>query len=486
MQARTPIDPYAAGSATIPGAAARVAAAEGAPALPPRVSWGAILAGAVVAVMIGFMLNILGVAVGATAVDAVSRDTPSASTFGIGAAVWLLAATLIGLAVGGYAAARLSGTSDKTDGALHGVGVWAIGFLLSTVLLGQAVSGAASSAFNAASSAIGGAAQGAGSAASAAAGQVNPQALADRARAALSGPSDPASMTTEQRGAEISRILANRVATGSLPDADRQRLGALVAAETGVSQQEATQRVQAYEAEAQRLAGEAEQRARQAANAAATGASTAAFAAFATLLLGAVAAVLGARAGTRDRVAVGPARRAVASDRLPPRTPQTSQSERSTTMADEDRIGGAAQNLAGKAKDAAGGALGDTKLQAEGKADQASGTVRNAVGGAKDAASDAKQAVGDWTEDMQGELSRLRGEVERLMRDRVSPALSEAADTAGDYAQRAKDVAVRQGEYAAGVVKENPLVTVGLVAAVAFLLGRLTGGDRTHHGLPWR
>ena len=146
-------------------------------------------------------------------------------------------------------------------------------------------------------------------------------------------------------------------------------------------------------------------------------------------------------------------------------------------MADEDRIGGAAQNLAGKAKDTVGGALGDTKLQGEGKADQAAGKVRNAVGGAKDAAR-------EWTDDMQGELSRLRGEVDRLLRERVSPALSEAADTAGDYAQRAKDVAVRQGEQAAAVVKDNPLVTVGLVAAVAFLLGRLTGGDRTHHG--WR
>jgi hypothetical protein len=310
MQARTPIDPYAAGSATVPGAAAtRVAAPEGAPSLPSRVSWGAIIAGAVIAVVIGFMLNILGVAVGATAVDAVNRDTPSASTFGIGAGIWLLVANLIGLAVGGYAAARLSGTADKTDAALHGVGVWAIGFLLSTVLLSNALAGAASSAFNAASSAIGGAARSAGSAASAGAGQLDPQALADRARAALSGPSDPASMTTEQRGAEITRILANRVATGSLSDADRQRLGALVAAETGIPQQEAAQRVQAYEAEAQRLARETEQRARQAADAAATGASTAAFAAFGALLLGAVAAILGARAGARNVVAAGSAAR---------------------------------------------------------------------------------------------------------------------------------------------------------------------------------
>ena len=147
-------------------------------------------------------------------------------------------------------------------------------------------------------------------------------------------------------------------------------------------------------------------------------------------------------------------------------------------MADEDRIGGAAQNLAGKAKDTVGGALGDTKLQGEGKVDQAAGTARNAVGGAKDAAR-------EWTEDMQGELSRLRGEVERLLRDRVSPALSDAAGAAGDYAQRAKEVATRQSEQAAAVVKENPLVTVGLVAAVAFLLGRLTGGGRTY-GSYWR
>jgi uncharacterized protein YjbJ (UPF0337 family) len=145
---------------------------------------------------------------------------------------------------------------------------------------------------------------------------------------------------------------------------------------------------------------------------------------------------------------------------------------------DEDRIKGSAQNLAGKAKDTAGGALGDTKLQGEGKADQAAGTVRNTVGGAKD-------AVSDFTEDAQGEITRLRGEVERLMRDRVSPALSEAADTAGDYAQRAKDVAVRQSEQAVEVIKENPLVTVGLVAAVAFLLGRLTADNRTYVQ-PWR
>lgn len=308
MQARTPIDPYAAGSATIPGAA-RVAAPEGAPSLPSRISWGAIIAGAVIAVVIGLMLNILGVAVGATAVDAVNRETPSASTFGIGAGIWLLVANLIGLAVGGYAAGRLSGTADKTDALLHGVGVWAIGFVVSAVLLGNVVSGAASTISGAASSVLGGAGQAASSAASSVAQQANPQAIMERARVALSGPSDPARMTTEQRGAEITSLLGRRVATGSLPDADRQRLAALVAAEAGISQQDAAQRVQAYEAEAQRTAREAEQRARQAADAAATGTSTAAFAVFGALLLGAIAAILGARAGARNVLAIGQPRR---------------------------------------------------------------------------------------------------------------------------------------------------------------------------------
>jgi hypothetical protein len=302
MQARTPIDPYAAGSATIPGAATAVAAAEGAPALPPRVSWGAILAGSVIAVMIGLMLNILGAAVGVTAVDAVEGTTPDASTFGIGAAVWLLVANLIGLGVGAYAAARLSGTADRTDAALHGVGVWAIGFLLSAVIVGNLVAGAASSIFTTASSLLGGVAQTAGSAVSGIANQANPQALLDRARAGLSGPSDPARMSREQRGAEITSILGNAVANGALSDGERQRLAALVSAETGIPQQEAAQRVQAYEAQAQQTAREAADRAKRAADAAATGAATAAYAVFGALLLGAIVAILGARAGARNLV----------------------------------------------------------------------------------------------------------------------------------------------------------------------------------------
>jgi uncharacterized protein YjbJ (UPF0337 family) len=53
---------------------------------------------------------------------------------------------------------------------------------------------------------------------------------------------------------------------------------------------------------------------------------------------------------------------------------------------DNDRIEGAAKQMKGQVKDAAGKLTGDSKLQAEGKADKAEGKVQNAVGGLKDSA----------------------------------------------------------------------------------------------------
>ncbi len=137
---------------------------------------------------------------------------------------------------------------------------------------------------------------------------------------------------------------------------------------------------------------------------------------------------------------------------------------------DNDRIAGTTQKLGGGAKDALGGALGDTKLQAEGKADKAAGAVQNAFGGAKDAGRD----LGD---DAQGELSRLRGEVERLTREHVTPALAGAAETAEGYARQAKDAVAEQSERASEIVRERPLLAVGLGLATGYLIGRLMGGN---------
>ncbi len=58
---------------------------------------------------------------------------------------------------------------------------------------------------------------------------------------------------------------------------------------------------------------------------------------------------------------------------------------------DKDRVAGAAQNIKGKVKETVGKALGDSKLEGEGKADKAAGKIRNTIGGIKDAVREAAE-----------------------------------------------------------------------------------------------
>ncbi len=51
---------------------------------------------------------------------------------------------------------------------------------------------------------------------------------------------------------------------------------------------------------------------------------------------------------------------------------------------DKDRIEGSAKQVSGKVKETVGKALGDAKLQADGKADVIKGKVQNAIGSLKD------------------------------------------------------------------------------------------------------
>ena len=52
---------------------------------------------------------------------------------------------------------------------------------------------------------------------------------------------------------------------------------------------------------------------------------------------------------------------------------------------DKDRVAGSAKVIKGKVKEAVGKAIGDAKLETEGKTDRIEGEGQNAVGGVKDA-----------------------------------------------------------------------------------------------------
>ncbi|MBV9137591.1 MAG: CsbD family protein, partial [Hyphomicrobiales bacterium] len=58
---------------------------------------------------------------------------------------------------------------------------------------------------------------------------------------------------------------------------------------------------------------------------------------------------------------------------------------------DKEHLKGAADKIKGAAKDAAGKALGDKKMQAEGKFDKAKGAAHNVAGDAKEAARQANR-----------------------------------------------------------------------------------------------
>ncbi|ANY79864.1 CsbD-like protein [Microvirga ossetica] len=51
---------------------------------------------------------------------------------------------------------------------------------------------------------------------------------------------------------------------------------------------------------------------------------------------------------------------------------------------DNDRAEGSMKTIKGRVKEGLGKALGDTKLETEGKMDKAEGKVQNAIGGMKD------------------------------------------------------------------------------------------------------
>ncbi len=259
---------------------------------PSRVSWGAILAGAAVAIVVGAVLNLLGVGIGMLSVDATAGRTPGATTFGIAAAAWTLVATILAMLVGGWTTGRLSRPNDQTNVGLHCLAMWAVASIVGAMIAWGAASGIAAAAGRATGAVVQGGATAIGGAAQAGASQIDPRALAERLSGQLNR-ADVASLSPEQAGVEISRLATQRMVQGELNAEDRQRLEALVARVGGISEDEARQRITAAEQQATQAVQRAEQEVREAADAAAAAGAIGAIWLFVTLLAGAAAAVVG-------------------------------------------------------------------------------------------------------------------------------------------------------------------------------------------------
>jgi len=264
------------------------------------VSWKAILAGTVASAALTLVLVAFGVGVGFSVISPWGGSGVSATTFTIGAGIYLIVIAMLSSTVGGYLAGRLRSRWSSVHeheryfrDSAHGVLVWALTTVVTATFLGGAVTGIiGATGSGIATVARSGAADiyvdqmlrtaparaAAASTPAAPAAQSPAQAVQQTTEQATS-PSTTAQTAPQLQGGgitppatprilpgnrdEISRIVVPALAKGgAIADIDRTYLASIVAERTGLSQAEAEQRVNQVITQAQQAADNARKSAR--------------------------------------------------------------------------------------------------------------------------------------------------------------------------------------------------------------------------------
>lgn len=314
-----------------------------------HISWGAVFAGMVIAVVVQLVLGLIGTGIGLSTLDPMRYSSPGAAALGIGAGVWWIVSSVIALFIGGWVSGHLSGSPDQTDSVLHGLLTWGVATLVTvylvTSLIGSLLSGGAAVVSKTADVA----AAGVGAMAAPAAGLAKEQLasngitlesmkaqvqelLAQTGKPAL----QPGAVSAQAASAagQMSAGAASAGSTGSSPvadlqttlqkimtagkdtvdQADREAVVNVVMARTGATREEAQQRTDAWSTQYQDAKAkltqsrvEAEAKARRVADDAASATSKGALGAAVALVLGAVAAAFGGMFARRRVGLAGPA-----------------------------------------------------------------------------------------------------------------------------------------------------------------------------------
>jgi hypothetical protein len=210
------------------------------------VSWAAVIAGAFVAAALWLILLALGVGIGFSSVSPWSNIGASASEVGAAAIIWMIVVQFIASSMGGYLAGRLrtKWAAIHTDevyfrDTAHGFLVWAVGLVITAVFLASAATSIVSSTAQ------------------------SPARLSPRSETVASAPSEERDFDPSEYilsglfrtdhpnpersnalpAAEAKLIFAHALRQKNLPAADRIYLAKLVAAQTGLSQTDAENRV---------------------------------------------------------------------------------------------------------------------------------------------------------------------------------------------------------------------------------------------------
>ncbi|QQR38796.1 tellurite resistance TerB family protein [Devosia rhizoryzae] len=206
------------------------------------VDWASIIAGIVFASAVSLVLITFGSAIGLNLVDFDAREGASPILVAIAAASWFLWVQISSFMAGGYLAGRLrrrhfdasEDESDVRDGA-HGLLVWGGSMIVGAVLALSGIGAAATTVGNVASTAT----NAASNAAEGSLDAIDPNAyFIDTLFRGNTAPD------AEGSRAEAGRIFAQAaLGDGTVAEADRTYLAQVVAANTGLSPEEAQARV---------------------------------------------------------------------------------------------------------------------------------------------------------------------------------------------------------------------------------------------------
>ena len=208
-------------------------------------SWGAILAGAFVAMAVSLVLLSLGAGLEFASVSPWADHGISATTFNVTAAIWLIVTQWISACLGGYITGRLR---TRWTGAhvhevffrdtAHGFVTWA----LATVVVAGIGASSITSVIGGSARAV---AQVAGGSASGMMATTNSPAASYNVDKLFRSSGDASASAADTR-AEAGHILANAISKGSIADADRTYLASLTAQKSGASPEAARERVDEF------------------------------------------------------------------------------------------------------------------------------------------------------------------------------------------------------------------------------------------------
>ena len=99
-----------------------------------RISWSAVFAGVLVAIVAQMLLSLLGFGIGLGTIDAIEEKNPAAG-LGISSAIWYILSSLLSLFTGSWVAGRLASAPRLFDGILHGVLTWCLVTLITLYFL---------------------------------------------------------------------------------------------------------------------------------------------------------------------------------------------------------------------------------------------------------------------------------------------------------------------------------------------------------------